>query len=395
MYREIEHINVLAGDIGFRVATTPGEHRAAQYIEQEMRRDGLSEVRQESFPCSSEAVTGFLPHFYTVLTSSMLAPFVPLLSLFGLIAAPLDMMTELRANKGPITKFTRRGTSHNVIGILPAKSECKTRVILLAHYDTVRVRDYMKPRRDEKQPGRGIVRILLGLSYAASIASTVVGLFGRFKKQKRLVRTSQYVAGAASATLLATMTPILLGQATRGVDGEGANDNASGVAVLLTLAEQLVQTPLEHTEVWFVATGGEEIGLVGALAFADRYGKTLKDAYFLAIDTVGAGRIHYTIQERFTRTSTVPHEMVDILVAASEQGKHGAMPHMLRAGGTDAGAMLDKRFKATSISCLEKEWEFPEINWPTDTRTYIEPETPAKVTAFLQDVLRAINQRVS
>ena len=38
MNREMEHINVLAGEIGYRVATTEGEHRAANYIEQEFHK---------------------------------------------------------------------------------------------------------------------------------------------------------------------------------------------------------------------------------------------------------------------------------------------------------------------------------------------------------------------
>ena len=70
------------------------------------------------------------------------------------------------------------------------------------------------------------------------------------------------------------------------------------------------------------------------------------------------------------------------------------MPYMLRAGGTDAGAMLARHFKAASISCLIKDGKFPEINWPTDTRKYVEPETPAKVTAFMKDVLYEIDRRM-
>lgn len=48
----------------------------------------------------------------------------------------------------------------------------------------------------------------------------------------------------------------------------GADDNASGVAALLMLAEAVSASPLHHSVV-FLATDAEELGLYGAKAFAD------------------------------------------------------------------------------------------------------------------------------
>jgi len=392
MNREMEHINVLAGEIGFRVATTEGERQAAQYIEQELRAYNLQEIRQEPFPCTTEGINTLSPYLFTAIGASILAPLSPLLGLLGLLAAPAGVLGEMRLNKGPVTWLARRGTSNNVLGVLPARVERKACVVLLAHYDSVRVRGTTKPNAE--RPVRKFLARIRNLFYATALGSSAVGVFARRTKRKPLTRMTQYISGAAGIASLFLTAPLLLDLSVRGVDGEGANDNASGVAVLLSLAEQMAQLPLDSTEVWFVATGGEEIGLVGARAFAERYGKALKDAYFFAIDTVGAGRIHYTIQESFPQRADVPHEVVDILVTASEKGQYGAMPHMLREGGTDAGAMLAKRFKAASIECLLQDGKMPEINWPTDTRHYVEPQTPQKVTAFMQEVLQEIDRRV-
>ncbi len=49
----------------------------------------------------------------------------------------------------------------------------------------------------------------------------------------------------------------------------GAIDNASGDAVLIAVAGQVARMGLDR-DVWFVATGAEEWGLLGAKAFADR-----------------------------------------------------------------------------------------------------------------------------
>jgi Peptidase family M28 len=393
MNREMEHIDMLAGTIGFRVATTEGERRAGSYIEQEMTCYGLQEVRQEPFPCSSEIIGGIFPYILAIIGSALIAPFAPIFGLGGMLSAPASLIRDLRTNRGPVARLTRRGTSHNVIGILPASGERKAHAVLLAHYDSVRVHSYMKPNQGKPNIALRLLQPLLALSYLTAISSTIVGLFARRKKNAKLVRSTRRIGGFAGATMLTVASPLLIGQAIPGFDGEGANDNASGVAVMLSTAEQLVQTPLENTEIWFVATGGEETGLTGARALLQEHNKELKDAYFFAIDTVGAGRIHYSTQERFIRKAEVPHEVLDILVTASEKGQHGAIPYPVHGGATDASAMLDKHYKAASICCLIKDGKWPEINWPTDVRKYVEPATLPKVTAYMKDILVEINRR--
>jgi aminopeptidase YwaD len=51
----------------------------------------------------------------------------------------------------------------------------------------------------------------------------------------------------------------------------GANDNASGTAVVLEMARRLSSTPTTR-QVWFVAFDGEEEGLHGSRAFVDKAG---------------------------------------------------------------------------------------------------------------------------
>lgn len=49
----------------------------------------------------------------------------------------------------------------------------------------------------------------------------------------------------------------------------GAIDNASGVAALIEIAARLVKAPAPERDIYFLATTGEELGLLGALAFAE------------------------------------------------------------------------------------------------------------------------------
>ena len=72
-------------------------------------------------------------------------------------------------------------------------------------------------------------------------------------------------------------------------ESPGALDNASGVAVLTELARHFSQEPPDSVNLWFVATGAEEDGMIGMVNFLDRYQKKLskKKTYFVNLDGVG------------------------------------------------------------------------------------------------------------
>ena len=80
--------------------------------------------------------------------------------------------------------------------------------------------------------------------------------------------------------------------------GEGAFDNGSGIAVLLTLAEKLFAETLPF-DVVFVAFGAEELGLYGSERYVSQMSKAEKDSTLLMIniDVVGFGDFNYVYGE--------------------------------------------------------------------------------------------------
>jgi Peptidase family M28 len=73
----------------------------------------------------------------------------------------------------------------------------------------------------------------------------------------------------------------------------GANDNLSGVAVLVALAQALHRRPVEGLRVILLSAGAEEALQQGARAFANRHfpGLSRERTAFLNLDTVGSGRL--------------------------------------------------------------------------------------------------------
>jgi Zn-dependent M28 family amino/carboxypeptidase len=174
----------------------------------------------------------------------------------------------------------------------------------------------------------------------------------------------------------------------------GANDNASGVAVLLSLADSLVAHPLApDTDVWLVATGCEEAGTVGMLRFLQQHGSELPKATttFINIDNVGAGNITFTTAEGILlplKTDPVLNEAA--IAFAQNYPEYNVKGHGYHALTTDALIPLSKRRRAISIMAFDARGRLPNWHWHTDTIDNIDPETIIIARDLVAYVIRSI-----
>ena len=107
---------------------------------------------------------------------------------------------------------------------------------------------------------------------------------------------------------------VLMLQADTTEYSRGAEDNGSGVALSLGLAERLTQTPLQHTDVVVVFTGCEEVGCYGADAFFRGNAEKTRGAVHLVADQVGAegGKPCIVLGERFLATVQSTPQLVKV-----------------------------------------------------------------------------------
>lgn len=80
----------------------------------------------------------------------------------------------------------------------------------------------------------------------------------------------------------------LLATSGRGRGAVGANDNASGVAVMLETARVFSKIKPD-LELWFAAFGGEEQELVGSKGFVEKTPELRKRTWVLDLDMAGVG----------------------------------------------------------------------------------------------------------
>ncbi|NLE77651.1 MAG: Zn-dependent exopeptidase M28 [Chloroflexi bacterium] len=352
----MEHVRILAGEIGPRASTGRAERFAAEYATGVLRKLGL-QVAVESFrsPASWTAQNaiafGLVLAAVPLYLASPLAAF--LLALAGLLLGVLENDTWHLA-----TRLMPQRPSQNVVGRLLPSGQVRRRLVLAAHLDTSRS-DY------------------------AHHPSRVAGF-----------RTTYLlnVAACAWVALCFGVGALLVGREWSGEVVAGANDNASGVAAVLSAVGQLQAAPLAETEVWAVLTGCEEVVANGMVDFLRRHGPALRDAFFLVPDNCGAGQAQATTLEGML----IPRRSSGRLLAWARQAATQEPPLPMgfgpyRAGYTDATAALARGYQALSVLALDEQGVLPNWHWPTDTMENVQPQTVQTVTEFLVRMARQVD----
>lgn len=254
---------------------------ASDYIREQFEGCGLK-TRVQEFK--------FVPRAARVKTTAFLFTSVFIALLFLPPALSLVVWLAVIVIWRSLDKIMPKRGSRNIIASVGTK-ESKKRVAITAHYDS-----------------------------ALCMVSYKLYLFVRFAFLPALIIVVAILAARALgvlqgwiilwSVLAIIFLPISIGTfilASGRRVSPGADDNASGVAVILEVARTAAESPPADTELFFIASGAEEQGLVGAHKLVAS--KALpKDTTVLNLDGVGVGPYTYIIEGNgiFRRRRTSP-----------------------------------------------------------------------------------------
>lgn len=277
--RAFEHIDKLAYEIGPRLAGTSGDRMAAEYIKKQFESYGLRpRVQEFKFVNRSARLKTTSLLFVTAFVALLFLP--PELSFLTWIAAVITWRS--------LEKIMPKHTSQNIIAVRKVEKPRK-RVAVTAHYDSAPCTASHK------------LHIFLKLTFVPFLLLISIIL---------VLHALRFVPAwsVVWAVLAFTFLPVCTGVFIMGQDriiSPGANDNASGVAVMLEAARVLAESPPADTELRFIAFGAEEQALVGARKLVKE--KFLPpDTLVVNLDMVGTGGQAYIIEGNgiFRRTKT-------------------------------------------------------------------------------------------
>jgi len=390
---------------GHRGSTTEEEKWAAEWIQGFMREHGL-ETELLPFRGSRTYAQRLVVHLIPVVLIAFLIPalFVPspweealpfvLLALGFLI---LSFFIETVLLVEVLSHLTPKRDSVNVLGKL-GDSGATRRLLFVAHYDSQREGDLFNPERLEQMrkfasPASRITPI--HITFLA-----VVGLlpypfiFGM--ELPWFLFVPAYLIYLGLLLWLTAALAINVQWTTSKRFVPGANDNATGVAIMLDLARKYAQEKkaggFGGVELWFLATSCEETGMDGALKFIREKGKELKEkgTQVINLDGFGQGIIHYLTADGCLITRAYNRELVKQAEELARESFPEVTPFVCRVF-TDGLAFAVKGFKAISFFSFDSnDLTVHHYHWRTDTPENVNFQAVEQAQGFVEAFVRRL-----
>lgn len=169
-------------------------------------------------------------------------------------------------------------------------------------------------------------------------------------------------------------------------DPEDPGYTASVVARIRRKVTTNIDRDLVEKEVWFVATGAEEVGTVGMKAFLSEYGDELRDAAIINLDNLGSGALAYVTREGMAKLYSSDRRLVGATRRAVREADLPVKGREYRGLSTDATPALARGFRAMSVMAFDINGRLPNWHWATDTADNV---TPANIETAV-DLVTAI-----
>ncbi|HET6507715.1 MAG TPA: M28 family peptidase [Baekduia sp.] len=387
LHADVAHLAALD-----RLPCSPGEAAAAAWIADRMTEAGAARVRVDE-----ELVHGTYFTPLGILNVVGALGGIAVLGgrrLVGGVAATVaaaGLWQDLTGGrKRTLRRFLKRQTTTNVIAEF-GPADARHTFVVHAHHDAARTsfifdqtvtrfvaeKTALMEKTDRWPP-------LMGLVFGGPAA---VAVGAATHHRKTVAVGTLFAAGTAGVMRHMIHEPVV----------PGANDNLSGVAVLLEVARRLggdgpdgpVELP-DDVRVILLSAGAEEANQEGMLAFARRYfGSQLQpdSASFLSLDTVGSPELVLIEGEGFLRMYEYPSAMKE-RVAAAARGAGVALRRGMRfTFATDGLVPLRRGYQAASIGSVSEHLVPSNYHWPTDTPDRVHYDTVAGAVEIVMETI--------
>jgi hypothetical protein len=381
--------------VGFanRQAGTDAERRAANHLAEQLRRLRRAAEIEPIVVRPRWHITHLI-HALLAIAGSAISVNNALVGTILVAIAAIATIGDI-TGRLPLTRLiTGRRASQNVVST--ENTYRSGTLILAAHYDTARGgAAYGKTDELRAAIGRRLKSPIgpaqpFVWSIILLLATTIARLAG-------LDGTALSAVQFVPTVVLILSLPYLADIALSGFV-PGANDNASGVATVLRLAERYGED-LEHLDVWVVLTGAQEPGALGMAAWLKRHKDELdpQSTIVLNVDEVGHGTVRYATKEG-PLVAPRQHRQLTALcdqIAEEDQaeGRYGARAITARHPG-DGYAARSRGIPAITISTAGALDRAPNHHRLTDTPDQIEAQALERAFGFCSELIELIDEQI-
>lgn len=371
------YVKHLSEDIGPRLTASDGERLASNFIVNNLKSFGYSPIIEKfKTPKSPYEVfqfsylTAFLISILFLKFNFYIKIFLLLVELFLLYF----FYFEFTFKHTPIFSLFKRYYSKNIFVKIPGKNNTEERLIITAHIDSATASILFLPK---------IVKYLdkqLRFSFLSLIFLLVFSLLSFYFNSILLYILNYSLAVIFIVGFVITFHSEYIAKPTN-----GANDNASSVAVLLGLAEYFSKNKHNYKELWLVFTGAEEAGCIGIYEFLKKHKNEFDDkTYFVALDCTGTGIPVLIKSEGMLKKYKSDEKLLQRFKKIADYKKLKVQVQDLPVGYTEMEVPINFGFKAMTIGAApENPEEVPNWHQITDTIANINPETLTDIYQLL------------
>jgi hypothetical protein len=376
-----------------RQAGTDAERRAANHLQRRLAAQGRAATVVEPIVVHPRWYLVHLAHALLAIAGSAVSVKDALAGTILVAIAAVSTLGEITGRLPLARRVSGRRASQNVNAPDPGTSARRPGILILtAHYDSGRTgAAFGRVDRARAALGR-LIRRPIGPAEPFAYAMLLL-LVTSVARLAGLDNTALSAVQFVPTVGLIVSVPFLADIALS-APGPGANDNASGVATVLRLAERYGDT-LDHFDVDVLFTGAEEPGALGMRAWLKRHRKELDPLRTIVVnvDEVGAGTIRYAAKEgpllalrQHPRLTRLCEQIRD---EDQDENRYRAERITARRP-SDAHAARVRGLPAITISCAPA----PHHHRHSDTPDAIDRAALDRAFAFCSELIELIDEEV-
>lgn len=377
-----------------RAPTSDEERLAQQLVSGYFEELGIeSELHPFSFPWTVHG--NFAWHFGLGTLGTAISPLAPKLAFLLHAGTAASYLMDTSRRIYGLRRLLRFKPSQNLVATLAAEGQVKFRVVFAAHIDSAYTGWIFDPRLVKlfatagKMPGAGMKQPVRTAVMAQGVLAAIDLLRAVAGPATLWLRPVEWFLTVPSALTLLFNAQILLNNKVV----PGANDDLSGVAAMVVLAQRFAKARPKNVEFVFAVTGCEEAGLGGADALARNnpchWDK--RNTAVIALDTISSGKLHYLHPEGETFALEVASWIRRCLGSVTqEHPRFGQVePFVATVGGTDAAAFMAHGWDAVALTRIDPSiGAARHYHCPTDTPDNLNFDEILEATDFAELLAR-------
>jgi acetylornithine deacetylase/succinyl-diaminopimelate desuccinylase-like protein len=378
-----------------RASGSVDERQAQEFLAEEFERRGLS-IAWQPFRASGSLYAVLAWHYAVAVAGSVVFVWQPLVGALLQLLAGISYLLDCHYRAYLLRRLVPLVRSQNLIATISAAGSSRPvrrRVVLTAHADAAPTGWMFEPaflyliQRLVPQRPAILRRHMFGW-LACLVVMIVLAVI-------RVTTDWWWFPIWYGALTLASLVPLvlMLQIVWKHRIVPGANDNLSGCAALVVLAERLQSGLPDDCEVVLVVTGCEESGRGGAEALARemRAEWPPPNTTFLVLDTISGGELRYMAEGEIWPIEP-PSNLVELIQAvARETGREALRAYHAPAGATDAAPLLLAGYDAVCFSRIDERIDLPRnYHLPTDRSGNLSCEQIIDTVDFVERLARRL-----